>query len=193
MSEEAASPTPFALRVWRAALLHADTYEEVEADKSSLSQALVVVAVACVAAGGGVSLHGRGDGAPSPDGIALPFHVAIVMIEPIVSWLVSSAFAYMVGATFFKGPETETDYAEVLRTTGFAFGPGVLFLFGGVGPELVGLIAMGLGRAWVLVASIVAVRQALDFTTLRAIGTYGVSTLLMWLVVWGFAVMPVPL
>ena len=109
-----------------------------------------------------------------------------------MSWVVSSAFTYMVGATFFKGPETETDYLEVLRTTGFAFGPGVLYLIGGLGPELVGLSALILTRAWVLVASIVAVRQALDFTTLRAVGTYGASLLLMWLVLWGFAVMPLP-
>jgi hypothetical protein len=81
----------------------------------------------------------------------------------------------------------------VLRTTGFAFGPGVLFLLGGVGPESMGLLAMGLSRLWVLIASVVAVRQALDFTTGRAIGTYGFAALLMWLVLWGFAVIPVPL
>lgn len=193
MSEAEASPTPFALRVWRAALLHADTYEEVEADKTSIRQAMVVVAVACLAAGGGIWLRGSSGGALSGDGLTLRWHIAIVMVEPIVSWVVSGAFAYMVGATFFKGPETETDYLEVLRTTGFAFGPGVLFLLGGVGPESLGLAAMVLGRTWVLVASVIAVRQALDFTTLRAIGTYGVSALLMWLLLWGFAVIPVPL
>ena len=57
----------------------------------------------------------------------------------------------------------------------------------------VGLAAMALGRLWVLLASVVAVRQALDFTTLRAIGTYGVAALLMWLVLWGFAVIPIPI
>ena len=30
--------TPFLLRVWRAALLHADTYEEVEADRSAMGE-----------------------------------------------------------------------------------------------------------------------------------------------------------
>lgn len=193
MSEQPAPKTPFGLRVWRAALLHADTYEEVEADRSSIVQAMVVVGVACLAAGAGTWLRGAEGGALSGEGVELEFHIAIVMIEPIVSWIVSGAFAYMVGATFFKGPETETDYLEVLRTTGFAFGPGALFLLGGVGSDEVGMIAMALSRLWVLVASIIAVRQALDFTTLRAIGTYGVAALLMWLVLWGFAVMPIPL
>jgi len=185
--------TPFALRMLRAARLHADTYEEVEADRTSITQAMVVVAVACAAAGVGSWLRGSGSQELAGDALGLPLHVIVVTIEPIISWLVSGAFAYMVGATFFKGPETETDYLEVLPTTCFAFGPGVLFLLGGVGPESMGLAAMGLSRLWVLVASVIAVRQALDFTTARAIGTYGFAALLMWLVLWGFAVIPVPI
>jgi hypothetical protein len=176
-----------------AALLRADTYEEVEADRSSITQAMGVVAAACVAGGAGSWLRGADGSALAGDVLSLPLHVVVVTLEPLVSWLVSGAFAYMVGATFFKGPETETDYLEVLRTTGFAFGPGVLFVFGGLGPETMGLVLMGLGRLWILLASVVAVRQALDFTTLRAIGTYGVAALLMWLVLWGFAIVPIPI
>ena len=192
-ASQSAVRTPFALRVWRAALLHSDTYEEVEADRSSITQAMAVVAVACVAGGVGSWLRGSEGSALPGDVLTVPLHVVVVTVEPIVSWLVSGAFAYMVGATFFKGPETETDYLEVLRTTGFAFGPGILFVLGGVGPESMGLAAMGLGRLWILMASVVAVRQALDFTTLRAIGTYGVAALLMWLVLWGFAIIPMPI
>jgi hypothetical protein len=39
----------------------------------------------------------------------------------------------------------------------------------------------------------VAVRQALDFTTGRAIGTFGVSAALLWLVLWGLSIAPVPM
>jgi hypothetical protein len=38
---------------------------------------------------------------------------------------------------------------------------------------------------WVGLASIVAVRQALDFTTLRAIGTFGVAYALLYLLLNG--------
>ena len=51
---------------------------------------------------------------------------------------------------------------------------------------------LALGRAWVLVASVIAVRQALDFTPGRAVGTFGVAALLMWLVVWGLSIVPLP-
>jgi hypothetical protein len=96
----------------------------------------------------------------------------------------------MVGATFFKGPETETDYREVLRTTGFAFAPGLLRLFAFVTPPKLGVAITVSGDAWMLVCGIVAVRQALDFTTARAIGTFGVAYGLMWLLLTGLVLLP---
>jgi hypothetical protein len=184
--------TPLLKRMLRAALLHADTYEEVEADPSSLGQAGFVVLISCLAAVGGAYLRIRfGTGLPSGS-LPLPWHLALIGTEPLVEWLLGSAFAYMVGATFFRGPETETDYAEVLRTTGFAFGPGVISLFAWVEPASFGVAAILIARSWILIASIVAVRQALDFSTPRAIATYGVSVFLLWLVVWGLSVAPLP-
>ena len=40
------SRTPFPLRMWRASLLHADTYEDGEADRGSIGQAFAVVLMA---------------------------------------------------------------------------------------------------------------------------------------------------
>jgi len=75
------------------------------------------------------------------------------------------------GSSFFRGPETETDFLEVLRTTGFAFTPGLLRVFAFVPPFSLGL-AIDLGAfAWQMVAIVVAIRQALDYTTPRAVGT----------------------
>ena len=184
--------TSFVLRMARAAMLHADTYEEVEADRSSIVQAALIVFGACVAASLGFWLRVEAGASVLIDARPLAFQMAIVGLEPFVIWVGASAFSYMTGATFFRGPETETDYMEVLRTTGFAFGPGVLFAVGGIGPEVMGLAALTLARAWVLVASVVAVRQALDFTTLRAIGTYGTAVAMLWLVLWGLSVAPLP-
>ena len=103
-------------------------------------------------------------------------------------WLGASLFAYMAGASFFRGPHTQTDFAEVLRTTGFAFAPGLLRVLGGLPAiDLAGLHLPPtiLADAWIGVASIVAVRQALDFSTARAIGTFGVAYLLLWLLLAG--------
>ena len=187
------SRTPFLLRMWRASLLHADTFEEVEADRGSMGQALAIVLMACGAGALGTWVRVL-SGQPLPDNaLPLSLHLTLIGLEPLTVWLVSSAFAYMVGATFLRGPETETDYAEVLRTTGFAFSPGLLLFFVWLQPEELGLAAWSLARVWILVAAVVAVRQALDFTTVRAVGTFGAAALLMWLVLWGISIAPIPI
>ena len=190
---EAPHRTHFGLRMWRAAILHADTYEEVEADRSSIGQATFVVLMASLSFALGVWLRVT-TGSPLPaNALPLPLHLLLVALEPLVLWIVASAFSYMVGATFFKGPETETDYAEVLRTTGFAFTPGLLGVLAAVPPGPLGL-ALLLGiRLWILVAAVVALRQALDFTTLRAIGTFCSGVVLMWLLLWGLSVVELPI
>jgi hypothetical protein len=185
--------SPFWQRMLRAALLHADTFEEVEADRSSLWQATGVVLMASIAAVTGFWLRlEAGHGLP-PGSLPVPLQLGVIFIEPLVLWTAGSAFTFMVGASFFRGPETETDYAEVLRTTGFAFTPALLAALAFLPPDALGLGLLGLARLWTLAACVVAVRQALDFTTGRAIGTFGVSAALLWLVLWGLSVAPVPM
>lgn len=183
-------------RMWNASLLHADTYEEVEADPAALPQAVFVVLLTAVAGGfGSWWLHAVQRGIPM-DVAILP--VALEVLEPLILWSGGSFFAYTIGATFFRGPETETDFREVLRTVGFAFAPGLLRLvgfglppvaawFGVVDTEVPRIVFNTIIELWVLVAGIVAVRQALDFTTARAVGTYGVAYLLLYLVVMGLS------
>lgn len=168
------------VRMLRAVRLEADFYEEVEAERRSIGQAFAVVLLASGAGAAGSWLAG-----------APPLRLAVDLVEPLILWLGGAVFAYMVGATFFRGPDTDTDYAEVLRTTGFAFAPGLLRVFAFVPPtHLVGFGITVLADVWVLIAAIVAVRQALDFTTARAIGTYGVSYALLWLVLWALITVP---
>ncbi len=164
-------------RMWRAALLESALYEEVEAEPRSLGQAFVVVLLAS-----GAGALGAWFGAyPS-------LRVALEALEPLVFWVGASLFAYMAGATFLRGPHTQTDFAEVLRTTGFAFTPGLLRVLGGVPAINVAGLHLPptlVSDAWVVLASIVAVRQALDFSTLRAVATFGVAYLLLWLLLAG--------
>ena len=164
-------------RMIRAGRLEADLFEEVEADHRSIGQAFLVVVLAAAAGGLGSVLGGHG-----------PRHVAIDLVEPFVLWLAGSVFSYMVGATFLRGPETVTDYAEVLRTTGFAFSPGIFRVLAGLPPPSLGFAFTVATDLWMLIAGIIAVRQALDFTTLRAIATFGVSYLLLWLTLSGLLI-----
>ena len=179
----------FGRRLLGAALLHADTYEEIEADRSSIRQALLVVAAAACAGGAASYILGSQAGLGDRQ---LLFQITLSVLLPVVLWIGGSAFAFMVGATFFRGAETETDFAEVLRTTGFAFTPALLRIFAVVPPAALGLGIALAAWLWVLAAVVVAIRQALDFSTLRAIGTFGFAAVLLWLVVWGLSIAPLP-
>lgn len=157
-------------RMFRAACLQSQLYEEVEAEPRSIGQAFLVVLLVCAAGALGSWLALRP-----------PVVIATDVLEPLVLWLAGGAFTYMVGATFLRGPETVTTYTEVLRTTGFAWTPGLLRIFLGVPPASLGFGITVLADVWILVAGVIAVRQALDFTTLRAVGTFGASYALLLL------------
>lgn len=184
--------TSLGSRMWRASLLDAETYEEVEADRSAFGQALLVVLLASAAATLGFWMR-LALGHPLPPGsLPVGLQLAVIFLEPLVLWSVGAAFAYMVGSSFFRGSDTETDYAEILRTTGFAFTPAILTGLAFVPPDAFGLGVLAVARVWTLVACVVAIRQALDFTTTRAVGTFGFASLLLWLVLWGLSVAPFP-
>ncbi len=176
-------------RMRGAAALHAETYEEIEADRTSITQAGTIVAGAALsnAVGTFLALAER-----EPDTGRLLFQILVSALLPLVIWFGGSAFSYMAGASFFRGPETETDFAEVLRTTGFAFTPGLLLGFAATPPLSVGIAIAWIVRLWTLAAAIVAIRQALDFTTLRAAGSFGSAAVMLWLLLWGLAAAPLP-
>ena len=92
--------------------------------------------------------------------------VAIILapIGAILSWLLWSAITYVVGDKLLGGTAT---WGELLRTLGFAQAPGVLLIFGII-PILGGLVRMVVA-AWMLFTGVVAIRQALDFSTGKAI------------------------
>ncbi len=163
-------------RMFRAAKLDVRLYEEVEADRDATVQAMIVVVLAAVAAGIG-SL-----GSGSALGIVTGTVVALV------GWLVWAFLTYFIGTRLLPEPETSADYGELLRTIGFASAPGLIRVFGiipGLGVPL--FLVAGI---WMLVAMVIAVRQALDYTsTLRAVGVCMIG----WLVQAVILVLAAPL
>ena len=141
----------------RAAKLDVHFYEKVEADKSMFGQAMLVVVLSSVAAGiGGVGQAGFSA-------------IFIGTIVALVGWYVWAYLTYFIGTKFLAEPQTSADHGQLLRTIGFSSAPGVIRVLGiipGVG-AIVNLIA----GIWMLVAMVVAVRQALDYrSTGRAVG-----------------------
>lgn len=155
-------------RMINAALLRVDTYEEVEADKSATLQAMLVVLIVALATGiGALGTRATTDQA---DVAALGFvGVALGTVVGLVGWAVWALITYFVGTTLFNTPNTHADWGELARTLGFAQSPGVLKVLGiipTVGPLLFAAVSI-----WQLVAMVIAIRQALDYSsTLRAVG-----------------------
>lgn len=153
-------------RMIRAAKLDVSLYEEVEKDAKATNQALLVVVIAAICSGIGTAIAGGMIG-----GITnLIAGLILGALSVLFLWLIWSFLTYFIGTRLFKGPKTEATYSELLRCIGFSATPGILMILRFI-PILGVLIAIIIVPIWILVAMIIAVRQALDFTTIRAIAT----------------------
>ena len=151
------SKNSFMNRIIRATKLDANLYEEVEADKSALGQAMAIVVFSSIAAGIGLYKTGGFSG------------IVTGTMASLVSWYVWAYLTYFIGTKFLPEPQTQADLGELLRTIGFSSSPGLLRVFYFV-PGIGGLLYL-ISSLWMLVAMIIAVRQALDYnSTLRAVG-----------------------
>ncbi|HEX6940836.1 MAG TPA: YIP1 family protein [Longimicrobiales bacterium] len=143
----------FSDRMIGAALLRTAVYEEVEADPEATKQAALVVGLVALAAAVG--------GVQAGTGTAL-----LAILSAYIGWLLWSGITYLIGEKLFGGTAT---WGELLRTIGFAQSPGVLYVLTAI-PLLGWLLALPI-MLWILVAVIIAIRQALDFSTGRALLT----------------------
>jgi hypothetical protein len=161
----------FTQRMIGAARLDVATYEEVEADKTATGQALIVVLLSAVGAGiGGASGGGQG--------------FISLLLASLFAWVAWALVIWIVGTKILPSPQTQSDMGELLRTIGFASSPGILRVFGFI-PILGWILQIGIWF-WMLATFVVAVRQALDYTsTGRAVAV----CLIGWLVALGVAIL----
>ncbi len=144
-------------RMIRAAKLDVQLYEEVEKDQTAMSQAMAVVVISSLAGGIG-SL-----GAMGLSGLFFG------MIASLVGWFIWAFLTYFIGTRLLPEPQTKADMGELLRTIGFSSSPGVIRVAGVI--PFLGAIVMFAASIWMLVAMVIAVRQALDYqSTGRAVG-----------------------
>jgi len=163
--------TNFKDRILRAAKLDADLYEEVEADKSAMPQAMGVVVLSSVAAGIGAS----GMGVAGPGGILMG------IVLSLVGWYIWAFLTYFIGTKLLPEPQTHADLGELLRTTGFSSSPGLIKILGII-PGL-GTVVFSVASIWMLVAMVIAVRQALDYkSTWRAVGVCVIGWIIQTLI-----------
>lgn len=140
-------------RMRGAALLDTATYEDVEHDAGATGQAAAVVAMTAVAQAVG-AWHGG------------PVALVLAAVGALVGWGVWAGLTWLIGDKLFGGTAT---WGELLRTLGFAQSPNVLAVLGIL--PFVGWLVDAVLFLWVLWAGVVAIRQALDFGTGRAVLT----------------------
>src|SRR5258706_10281308 len=99
-------------RAVRAAKLDASVYEEVEADKSALGQAMTVVVVSSLAAGISQAALGGGLG------------LVVGTVGALAGWYIWAFLIYLIGAKLLPEPQTDADVGQPLRTIGFSTAPG---------------------------------------------------------------------
>jgi len=147
----------FVDRMLRAAKLDVHVYEEVEADKSAMSQAMGVVVLSSLAGGIGLIQEAGLTG------------VLLGTVVSLIGWYIWAFLSYIIGTKLLPEPQTHADHGELLRTIGFSSAPGMIRVLAII-PGLDTLVYL-LASVWMLVAMVIAVRQALDYhSTYRALG-----------------------
>jgi hypothetical protein len=140
-------------RLIGAAALDAAIYEEVEGDPAATAQAFGIVLGSSLAAGIGV----RGLAPITFSDVLLFSAVALV------AWAAWALVTFEIGARLMPAPQTRVDVGQLLRTIGFASTPGLLRVLG-IMPAVAAPVFV-VTSVWMLLAMIVAVRQALDYRT----------------------------
>jgi hypothetical protein len=141
----------FGERVKGAIGLDVGVFEEVEADGTATSQAMTIVILASIASGIGVGLRAGLQG------------LLLASITSLVGWLLWAGITYFIGTHILPTASTSTSWGELLRTTGFAAAPGLIRILGII--PLLGNVIYFAVSIWMLAAFVIAVRQALDYTS----------------------------
>lgn len=141
-------------RMLRAIKLQRSLYEEVEHDPRASIQGVYVIAIASLAQAIGRTLDEYlSEG--TLRNILVPGFLGFV--ETAIGLVIWSYLLYLIGTKVFKGVATPS---EVWRTTSYARSPGVFLAIPLIGP---------IANLWILVAYVIAARQALDLSTGRTI------------------------
>ena len=144
----------FLRNVLSAVLLDAEFYNRAEHDRSLMTQAVLVVAVATTMSGVGSAIATESN---------VFAGAGLGLIVGMVGWMIWSGLALAIGTKLFGGT---SNIGEMLRVVGFSFAP----LAFGIVPWL-GLV----GAVWALVAAVIGVREGMDFSTKRSIFTMAVG------------------
>lgn len=141
-------------RVMGVLKLDVNTFEEIEADETALSQAAIVVTVVAIV--GGL----LGGGVAALFGGSFFGSFLRTLLNAYIGWVVWAGVTFFVGTRFFGG---QSNMGEMLRVIGFAQAPGIL--------AIIPVCGAFVGWIWSIACGFVAVRQGLDLDNTNALLT----------------------
>jgi hypothetical protein len=154
----------FLYRLIGAAMLDAGMYEGIEADRHVTIQAMATVLLSSLAAG---------VGAAGWFGVRIPTLVGVSLVA-LITWVAWAMLMFQIGTRLLPEPQTSVTMGELLRTTGFAAAPGLLFVFATL-PRMAVPVFVAV-TLWMFGAMVVGVRHALDYeSTGRALAVCGIA------------------
>ena len=156
----------FLNRIFRAIRIDIDLYEEVEADKTATIQAGTVVVLSSLAAGVGAIHLGASN-------------LLLAPLLSLLSWYIWAYIIYFAGTKLFPDPQTKSNHGELLRTIGFSSAPGIIRIFGFT-PDLMKITFIG-SAFWMLACMVVAVKSALDYSSMWKAFAVVVFSVLLYL------------
>jgi hypothetical protein len=155
-------------RMLSASLLETEAYEHTALDPSTRTQATLAVSVTSVAAGAGMLLSGGLTG------------FALGTLAAAAGWVLCVLVAYRLATRRFGVPRTMSNLNAAVRSVGLATSPRV-FLILTLVPEVGFLVGLAV-HAWVAIATVLAVRVALDVDFRSALLTAGAGSGTMFLI-----------
>ncbi len=160
MEVEEAGRETLVSRMVGAARLDPAIYRALASDTGATAHAGGVVVVAGVASV---------IGAPEVGITGIPLGV----MAGLLGWILWSTLIYLIGDKLLGGTAT---WGELLRVLGFAQTPGILYVFAFL-PG--GVFLRTLLSVWIIVAVVVAIREALEFSTGKAVLTAALGFMAM--------------
>jgi hypothetical protein len=156
-------------RIIRAVRLDPTLYREVAEDQNAMTEAAIIVVVVTFLAAIGSAVGLLIAKATAGQAI-LSFLNTWLISGILIGWLGWAVLTYFVGTMLFKG---KTDIPEMMRVLGFASAPRLLGIFSII--PCLGSIAALAGWILSLIAGVIAIREAMEFDTGKAIITVVIS------------------
>jgi uncharacterized membrane protein len=163
-------------RIMRAIRLDWTVFREIAEDQNAMTEAAIIVVIVTFMSGIGTFIGALIGDATFGSALGSFFYTWLIS-GILLGWILWAVLTYFVGTMLFQG---KTDIPEMMRVLGYANAPNLLGIFGFI-PCVGWLIAL-IGSILALIAGVIAIREAMEFDTTKAIITVVVSWVIAFIV-----------